>query len=206
MKRCIVCNSTEKVCRFKGGDLYCERHYNQMYRFGYTTETKKKSRENKIIFEDEIVKIITVRGEEILIDKCDYDKVKDYYWSLNSQGYAISVINGKHKRLHLLIMDKPKGYVVDHINGEKTDNRKCNLRICTIKENARNVKASKNNKTGHLGISITKYGRYRARIMVDRKEISLGHYEKIEDAIKARKEAEIKYFGEYSPTLSRQII
>ena len=102
-----------------------------------------------------------------------------------------------------MILDKPKNFVVDHINGNKLDNRRSNLRICTCKENLRNVSASKNNKTGHLGISLTKFGRYRARIMVDGKEIRLGNYVNLEDAIKARKKAEIKYFGEYSPTLSR---
>lgn len=203
MKRCVICNSTYKVCRFKGGDLYCSKHYNQMYRMGYTTKTKKKKRENKVIYDNDTAKLITVKGEEILIDRIDYDKIKKYYWSINSQGYAISVINGKHKRIHLMILDKPNGFVVDHINGNKLDNRRSNLRICTYKENARNVRASKNNKTGHLGISLTKFGRYRARIMVNGKEIRLGNYENLEDAIKARKEAEIKYFGEYSPTLSR---
>ena len=203
MKKCVICNSTDRVWRFKGGEMYCSRHYNQMYRMGYTTLTKKKMRENKVIYDNDTVKLITVKGEEILIDRIDYDKIKEYYWSVNSQGYAISVINGKHKRLHLMILDKPKNFVIDHINGNKLDNRRSNLRICTCKENSRNVSASKNNKTGHLGISLTKFGRYRARIMVDGKEIRLGNYVNLEDAIKARKKAEIKYFGEYSPTLSR---
>ena len=164
---------------------------------------KKKKRENKVIYDNDTVKLITVKGEEILIDRIDYDKIKEYYWSINSQGYAISVINGKHKRIHLMILDKPNGFVVDHINGNNLDNRRSNLRICTYKENARNVRVSKNSKTGYLGISLTKFGRYRARITVDGKEVRLGNYENLEDAIKARKEAEIKYFGEYSPTLSR---
>ena len=62
----------------------------------------------------------------------------------------------------------------------------------------------KNNKTGYLGISITPYGKYRARIMVDRKEIRLGNYDNLEDAINARREAELKYFGKYSPSESRK--
>jgi len=203
MKKCSVCDSTEKVCRFKDGDLYCQKHYNQMYRLGYTTINKKKKRENKIIFDGDIVKMITIKEEIILIDREDYEKTRHFYWSLNSQGYPISVINGKHKRLHLFLIDKPQGMVIDHINGNKLDNRKCNLRICTSKQNAMNTKVAKSNELGILGVSKTKHGRYRARIMVNRKEINLGHYEKIEDAIEARRLAEIKYFGEYAPTLSR---
>ena len=204
MKKCCICGSTDNVCRFKGEGLYCTKHYNQMYRLGYATETPKRKRENKIKFTGDIVEIYTVRNEKILIDKDDYYKIKDFYCSLNSQGYVISVINGKHKRLHLMILDKPKGMVIDHINGIKTDNRKSNLRICTQKENMYNVGKKKNNKTGYLGISITPYGKYRARIMVDRKEIRLGNYDNLEDAINARREAELKYFGKYSPSESRK--
>ena len=202
-KRCCVCNSTKEVVRFKGGDLYCSKHYNQMYRFGYTYEKPKKRKENKYVFKDDYIEVITVKNEIILISKEDYELVKEYYWSLNSQGYPISVIKGKHKRLHLLILDKPEGKVIDHMNGNILDNRRCNLRICTIRENSMNTKVSKNNKLGVLGVSKTKQGKYRARIMVNRKEIRLGNFDKLEDAIKARKEAEIKYFKEYSPTLSR---
>lgn len=204
MNKCSFCGSLNKVYRFKNGELYCSKHYNQMYRLGYVTQTNKKRRVNKVVQCGEITKLITIKNEEILIDASDYNSIKNYYWSLNSQGYVISVINGKHKRLHLFLVNKPNNTDVDHINGNKLDNRRCNLRICSHKENSRNVKVSKNNKIGHLGISITKYGRYRARIMVDGKEIRLGNYKNIEDAINARKEAELKYFGKYSPTLSRR--
>lgn len=196
---CDCCGSDYKVLKLRDKGYYCEKHYNQMYRYGETHEGKKKFKENKYIFNNDIVEVYTVKNEKILIDKEDYGKIKDYYWSLNSQGYAISVINGKHKRLHLMIIDKPKGTVIDHINGDKLDNRKSNLRICTQKQNSRNTKLAKNNTSGVTGVYKTKYNTYSASIMVNRKQICLGTYKNIKDAIKARREAEEKYFGEFKP-------
>lgn len=56
----------------------------------------------------------------------------------------------------------------------------------------------KNNKTGVTGVSKTPSGKYRARIMVDRKEICLGTFETLKEAAIARENGEIKYFGEFS--------
>lgn len=99
--------------------------------------------------------------------------------------------------LHRAIMGSPKGKVIDHINRNTLDNRKCNLRICTIQENLRNQKRP-NNKTGTTGVSIIKYWKgkigYEANIVVNYKKIYLGFYKNIEDAVKARKEAERKYY------------
>lgn len=146
------------------------------------------------------MKVITKKGEEILIDAEDFEKVKNHSWCISKTGYPVANMNGKVVKLHryLLGLNNPD-IIVDHINRNKLDNRKCNLRICTALENSRNASVSKNNKTGHLGISKTKEGKFRARIMVNRKEIRLGRYEKIEDAIKARKKAEKKYFGNFAP-------
>lgn len=105
--------------------------------------------------------------------------------------------NKKHTVLHRLIMNTPKGYVTDHINGDKLDNRRENLRICTQHQNSMNTRISKNNKSGVKGVSTTPSGKYRARIMLNGVEIGLGRYETLEEAAKARKRAERKYFGEY---------
>ena len=95
-------------------------------------------------------------------------------------------------------MKNPKK-VVDHINHNKLDNRKINLRICNNKQNVRNSSSSKNNNLGVLGVGVRPSGRYRARIMVNRKEIALGTYDTLEEAKKAREKGEKKYFGDYAP-------
>jgi hypothetical protein len=106
-------------------------------------------------------------------------------------------IKPKKIALHRAIMGNPKGKVIDHINRNALDNRKQNLRICTIQENLRNQKRP-NNKTGTTGVSVHNYWKdkvgYEASIVVNYKKIYIGFYLNLEDAIKARKEAERKYF------------
>lgn len=146
------------------------------------------------------MKVITSNGVEILIDPEDYERVKRYSWCISKTGYAVANIKGKVTKMHRYILNESKPeIIIDHINRNKLDNRKENLRRCTVKQNSRNTSVSKNNTTGYLGISLTAQGKFRARIMVDGKEIRLGNYDNIEEAIKARKQGEKIYFGEYAP-------
>lgn len=79
-------------------------------------------------------------------------------WQLNSTGYVRRTIrlrgSGKHRTLlmHRFIMGEPEGKVVDHINGDKLDNRRCNLRIGTQSDNLRNRKSTKHTSK-YLGVS-----------------------------------------------------
>lgn len=85
---------------------------------------------------------------------------------------------------------------LDHINGDKQDNRIENLRQVTPAENARNQRLCSGNTSGHLGVDYRKDCPNRpwcAKIKVDRKSIYLGSYATKEEAIAARKEAERKY-------------
>ena len=78
---------------------------------------------------------------EILIDKDDYDKIKNFYWHVDKncqEYYARTNTGGKQKFMHRIIMGDPKDLVIDHIEGNGLDNRKSNLRAVTDKENSRN--------------------------------------------------------------------
>jgi HNH endonuclease/AP2 domain len=93
--------------------------------------------------------------------------------------------------------DWPKDQV-DHINGVKIDNRACNLREATNSQNGKNLKLSKANKTGIAGVCWNKkHQSYRAYIKVEHKAMYLGTYKNLDDAAKARRNAEDKYFGEW---------
>ncbi len=135
----------------------------------------------------------------VLVDDEDFEYLNQFSWAISVLGYIVGEINNKRVYLHRIIMGTPKGMVTDHINGNKLDNRKSNLRICLSKENSRNCKLSKNSITKISGVS-WRWQRncYRAYIMVDRRQICLGHYKEIEKAIMARKEGEKKYFGEFA--------
>ena len=100
-------------------------------------------------------------------------------------------------------MNCPDDMVVDHINLNPLDNRKMNLRICTKQQNEMNRPLRNNNTSGITGVSLYKQtNKWRAYIEYNQKYIHLGLFDTKEDAIKARKQAEIKYFGEYRNKLN----
>ena len=84
----------------------------------------------------------------------------------------------------------------DSENNNRLDNRKNNLRFVTFNENARNAGMKSNNTSGYIGVSKYK-NKWLSRICFNKEIIHLGYFKEKEDAIQARKEAEIKYFGEY---------
>lgn len=139
-------------------------------------------------------------------DKEDYDLIKPYYWN-SSYGYARTVCNDGHGiSMHRLVMriENNKDEYIDHINGCRYDNRKINLRTCTMMQNSHNRVISNRNTSGMIGVYYNKrYKKWEADICVNYKTIYLGRYVNFEDAVKARKKAEEKYFGEFSYDNSR---
>lgn len=162
----------------------------------------KNKRYNKYDLETEKYGIgYTLKGEAFYFDKEDYELIKDCCWWINDNGYVVTSLNNNKKiRMHRLVMgDVDSDIRIDHINHNTLDNRKCNLREATNAENLRNGKLRRTNKSGVVGVSFDKQrNKWAASITVDSEDIYLGRYDCIEDAIKARKEAEEKYFGEYS--------
>jgi hypothetical protein len=134
-------------------------------------------------------------------DLDDYDKIKDYSWSLSHR--YIVCHQWKVKGciyLHKLVMNE-KDSMVDHINGDSLDCRKSNLRKATNQQNSMNHGEPINNTSGVCGVSWKKdKQRWKAYITVNRKQIHLGYFkeDEFELAVKARKEAELKYFGEFA--------
>lgn len=95
----------------------------------------------------------------------------------------------------------PRGMTIDHMNGDGTDNRLANLRLATRAENHRNKQVSKANRTGVRGVYVhSQTGAYTAQITTDGKCRHLGCFSTLEDAAAARREAELKYHGEFAPS------
>lgn len=147
--------------------------------------------------------IYASKREEILVDDDNYEELNKYKWRITENGYAIRhTPRNNYKRgsvlMHREIMGTPKGYFVDHINHQKTDNRKCNLRNVTKSENHMNVGKIATNTSGVTGVSWSSTAKkWQASIVVNKKSIHLGLFANINEAASARKEAEIKYFGEF---------
>ena len=143
--------------------------------------------------EDYIILKVESKGYiyDCLIDKEDYEKIKEYKWHLNKFGYIITNSKKQNgKRIHRMIMNYEGKNVIDHINHNRMDNRKCNLRICNLAENSWNRKSK-----GYYYIK--KENRWSASIMKNGKYIYLGYFKTEEEAKEARRQAEIKYFGEF---------
>jgi len=137
----------------------------------------------------------TSKGEEFYFDLKEYDKIKDYCWSKNKDGYLVTNIKNNIIRLHNFIFDK----WADHISGNIIDNRKNNLRIVDDYQNTQNAKLRKDNTSGVKGIDwVEKTQQWKGRIQYKNNRIYLGCYDNIEDAIFIREIAELKLHGEYS--------
>lgn len=111
-------------------------------------------------------------------------------------------LNGKSYLGHRLIWIWNYGYCpefLDHINGDRSDNRLSNLREATAKQNAINKKKRIDNITGVKGVSWHKQRKkWRAYININKQHISLGLFKNFNDAVVCRKIAEEKYFGEWN--------
>lgn len=195
---CNICGSNSKVYRYKNKMPLCVKHYTQMIRHGNIKKERERNISNNIIIQAGHLEIHFKNGEVGLFDLEDKELIESAYWGIDVHGYIHGKVKGKLARYHRHLFNFPK-QIIDHINRNKLDNRKVNLRLCSPKENSRNLSLAKNNKTGVTGVRKTKYGKWNARITVDRKEIYLGNYDTLEEAAKARKEAENKYFGEFAP-------
>ena len=120
----------------------------------------------------------------------------------DSKGYRKIRFKGIGIACHRLVWFIETGYlpsIIDHINGNRSDNRIQNLRPCTTSENMMNSNISSRNTSGFKGVNQRK-GRtlWDASIRIDGKLIILGSFKNKEDAILARKSGEEKYFGEFA--------
>lgn len=168
---------------------------------------KIHSKTNRYEFKDTYVIGYTENDKPFYFDIEDYDKIKDYYWGIMQSGYVRTRDSTEPILMHRLIMDCPADMMVDHIGGYQTknDNRKANLRIVTRQQNAMNSKLSIANTSGYKGVRWNeRRNKWIARMMINGKDIFLGSFANIEDAITARKEAEQKYYGEYSYDASQE--
>lgn len=145
----------------------------------------------------------TLKNEKFYFDLEDYDKIKEYCWYIDSNGYVVNKTNEKMIFMHRLVTNCSDDMVVDHIyyiNNEPTryDNRKSNLRVLTLQLNRLNHTIASNNTSGYTGVYYHKNtNKWIAEIRINKNKIYLGSFIDINDATKAREEAEKVYFKEF---------
>ena len=155
-------------------------------------------------------------SREDVIEKFEYDKntgnliwknswrraVKGEIAGYNARGYRATKIDGKIYWIHRLVWllhngSLPScGFVIDHINGKKSDNRIENLRAVTVKQNIENSGVSKNNKVGYKGVHV-RNGKYFAQIKHNYKVYRLGAFDSATEAFAAYEEAASQMFTHY---------
>ena len=146
------------------------------------------------VYSDDKEKFFLVNGDEL-------DKINNKHWCKDKNGYWVTYDKNSKAivKLHRLITNANKEDIIDHINGDTDDNRQENLRKVTIQQNCMNHKVRANNSSGCTGVSFKKStGKWFAYIKYKRTIYWLGTYIEKQDAIKARKLAEEKYFGEFA--------
>lgn len=123
---------------------YCRNHYNEIRKYGTITNNRPKGKRNEYIIHSDYAEMIiygdnnTIKAR-VLIDKEDVNKLKQYSFRYQEGLYVKTFIKNKTRYLHRIIMDYDGELEIDHINRNKLDNRKCNLRIVNRKVNANNI-------------------------------------------------------------------
>jgi hypothetical protein len=131
-----------------------------------------------------------------LIDEADAQICLRYHWCMTSHGYAETRVSGKLIRLHRFIMNFPT-QEVDHINGNKLDNRRSNLRVCTRTQNACNLNPRPGCYSRFKGVWKNKL-RWCAFITANGKRIYLGNFKTEEQAASAYNHAALRQHGDFA--------
>lgn len=120
----------------------------------------------------------------IWVDNSKLKELSMFSWYVNIMGYAANDSKPR-KLMHRHILGYPKKGV-DHINGNKLDNRRKNLRVCTQSQNMANSPKRTTNRSGFKGVSWNKrYGKWEAYLTKDYKRVFLGYFDDIREAAKA---------------------
>lgn len=153
-----------------------------------------KRRLSKCVVKGDVVEVELINSDSVAIcDVDDYEKVSQHRWRKNGTGYAVSYFNGSAVGMHRFLANCPDDLEVDHINKDRIDNRKSNLRLSTTRANRILNNRKPSESSGIRGVR--KHGKkWQARITVNKKEITLGSFTDLNDAVNARQEAEKKYY------------
>lgn len=151
-----------------------------------------------------MAEIVLTKGEVALVDDADVAWLSQWSWSLHSGGYAVRRrprADGPGLiRMHRQIVEAAQTVQVDHINRDRLDNRRANLRICTPRQNALNTLRSIGS-SGYIGVRAVWSScgaRFRARICTPASRLNLGTFASAEEAARRYDAAARLHHGEFA--------
>lgn len=149
--------------------------------------------------------ILLSKGRKAIIDDQDYEKVSEYNWYVQENKTGIIYAkandrkNGTTLFMHRLILNIPKGTIIDHVDGDGCNNTRTNLRVCTKQQNAFHSKKMRGCYSKFKGVSIDSNGKcWRSFIKVDGKYKHLGNFKTELEAAQEYNKAAKKYHGDYA--------
>ncbi|MEN6577276.1 MAG: HNH endonuclease [Phycisphaerales bacterium] len=143
-------------------------------------------------------RIVLTNGMVAYVDAADYEEISKHSWRLASGGYAARYEKRVLILMHRQIMNPPAGMVVDHIKGNRLDNTRAHLRVCTPSENARNRSKCGNATSRYFGVCYNKRRRkWIASIKVEGRVREVGFSYDEKEAARAHDDAAVRNFGDY---------
>lgn len=143
---------------------------------------------------------VHVSGKCFLFDSADTETLAQWVLVL-ARGYLCGALRGpewrKHIRVHRALLNAPRGMLVDHINGNIADNRRCNLRLCTHSQSVSNRHTVAGSKSRYKGVGFHN-GRWLAKIRDAGRQRHLGYFANETDAACAYDAAARSVFGDFA--------
>jgi hypothetical protein len=138
--------------------------------------------------------------KEFYFDLEDYDKIKGYTWHINNYGYPRALVNGVSVGLHSFLIPHEGKTWIDHIDGNRADCRKKNLRVATYAQNGMNKAYMSTNTSGIIGVHFDKRVNFwYAQISINNKTVYVGCSKNKDEAIRYRLLAEKQYYKDFAP-------